>query len=229
MLSLFDEKKIYQLSVLIWRTIDLKIWSLARWQKWGISPVFKLCVIWVALQTLSQIPLGNLLHQQLFFVRSSFNRRVEASVVAMGKLLYEVKGGGQGVAISKSEINAAADAILEPLMDLLEGSLTTYAKICDKSVLKRLLKELWKIVIRSLEKNIVLPPAQDKSVRISRLARKKPEFPSDEFFFRLLSKALSRTVPAFWKSPKKWKMSRDFSRESSVESRTSRTSWVLSR
>ena len=143
-------------------------------------------------------------------------------MVAMGKLLYEVKGGGQGVAISKSEINAAADAILEPLMDLLEGSLTTYAKICDKSVLKRLLKELWKIVIRSLEKNIVLPPAQDKSVRIS--SKKKPEFPSYEFLFRLLSKALSRTVPAFWKSPKKWKMSRDFSRESSVESRTSRTS-----
>ena len=106
-----------------------------------------------------------LLHQQLF-LHSSFNRRVEASVVSMGKLLYEVKGGGQGVAISKSEINAAADAVLEPLMDLLEGSLTTYAKICDESVLKRLLKELWKIVIRSLEKNIVLPPAQDKSVRI---------------------------------------------------------------
>ena len=198
--------------------------------KMRLFPSFQTVWIWVGLQTLSQIPLGNLLHQQLFFVRSSFNRRVEASVVAMGKLLYEVKGGGQGVAISKSEINAAADAILEPLMDLLEGSLTTYAKICDKSVLKRLLKELWKIVIRSLEKNIVLPPAQDKSVRISRLAPpKKSEFPSNEFLFRLLSKTLSRTLPAFWKSPKKWKMSRDFSRESSVESRTSRTSWVLSR
>jgi len=89
----------------------------------------------------------------------------------MGKLLYEVKGGGQGVAISKSEINAAADAVLEPLMDLLEGSLTTYAKICDKSVLKRLLKELWKIVIRSLEKNIVLPPAQDKSAAIKNIVK----------------------------------------------------------
>ena len=105
----------------------------------------------------------------------------------MGKLLYEVKGGGQGVAISKSEINAAADAVLEPLMDLLEGSLTTYAKICDKSVLKRLLKELWKIVIRSLEKNIVLPPAQDKSVRILGFFQIVELLNS---FFRLLSKTL---------------------------------------
>ena len=40
----------------------------------------------------------------------------------MGKLLYEVKGGGQGQAIAKSEVSAAADAILQPLMDLLDGN-----------------------------------------------------------------------------------------------------------
>jgi len=96
----------------------------------------------------------------------SFNRRVDMSVIPMGKLLYEVKGGGQGQAISKSEITSAADAILQPLMDLLDGSLSVYAQICDKSVLKRLLKELWKIVIRSLEKNIVLPPVTDRSAAL---------------------------------------------------------------
>ena len=52
----------------------------------------------------------------------SFNRRVDASVIEMGKLLYEVKGGGQGQAIAKSEVSAAADAILQPLMDLLDGN-----------------------------------------------------------------------------------------------------------
>ena len=109
----------------------------------------------------------------------------------MGKHLYEVKGSTQGQGISKSEVQAAADAILQPLMDLLDGniikelysyqnsicyyyiilicilkgSLSEFASICDKSVLKRLLKELWKLVIRSLEKNIVLPPVTDRSVR----------------------------------------------------------------
>ena len=43
----------------------------------------------------------------------SFNRRVDVSVMAMGKLLYEVKGGGHGQAVSKSEVQAAADGILQ--------------------------------------------------------------------------------------------------------------------
>ena len=96
----------------------------------------------------------------------SFKDRVGISVIAMGKLLFEVKGGGHGQAIAKSEVTAAADGILQPLMDLLDGSLSMYAEICDKSVLKRLLKELWKIVMRSLERNIVLPPSQDKAVSV---------------------------------------------------------------
>ena len=37
-----------------------------------------------------------------------------------------------------------------------------YAENCDKSVLKRLLKQLWRIVMKSLERNIVLPPINEK-------------------------------------------------------------------
>ena len=80
----------------------------------------------------------------------------------MGKLLSEIKGGVQGQAISKSEVAAAADGILAPVMDLLDGSLSMYAENCDKSVLKRLLKQLWRIVMKSLERNIVLPPINEK-------------------------------------------------------------------
>ena len=51
------------------------------------------------------------------------------------------------------------------LIFILKGSLSELVQICDKLVLKRLLKELWKLVIHSLEKNIVLPSVTDYSVR----------------------------------------------------------------
>ena len=47
------------------------------------------------------------------------------------------------------------------------GSLSLYAETCEKTVLKRLLKELWKIVMRNLEKQVVLPPMIDKNVSVA--------------------------------------------------------------
>lgn len=89
---------------------------------------------------------------------------ISQSVRELGERLFNIKGNGPQAKAGSTE----ADEVLRPLMDLLDGSLTMYAQSCEKTVLKRLLKELWKIVIRTIEKTIVLPPINDKTVRFDR-------------------------------------------------------------
>lgn len=98
---------------------------------------------------------------------NSLEPRITVSVRQLGDLLLAIKGGGQVNLTQQAQRNAVAvdaDEVLRPLMDLLDGSLSLYAESCEKTVLKRLLKELWKIVMRILEKTVVLPPITDKSV-----------------------------------------------------------------
>lgn len=101
-------------------------------------------------------------------VNHSLQPRIIASVRELGDLLLNIKGGGQlsnsNQVVQRNTVAVEADEVLRPLMDLLDGSLSLYAQSCEKTVLKRLLKELWKIVMRILEKTIVLPPMTDRTV-----------------------------------------------------------------
>ncbi|KAF7280889.1 hypothetical protein GWI33_005437 [Rhynchophorus ferrugineus] len=99
---------------------------------------------------------------------SSLEPRITQSVKELGDLLLAIKGGGQPGTLNqpaqRQQVAVEADEVLRPLMDLLDGSLSLYAQSCEKTVLKRLLKELWRIVMRILEKTVVLPPMTDKTM-----------------------------------------------------------------
>lgn len=97
----------------------------------------------------------------------------------MSSLLAQVKGTtsnqNQAALRNSQDVVAEADHILAPLMDLLDGKLSLFAQYCEQTVLKRLLKELWKIVIYTMEKIIVLPPVSEKNVLLQNLPNAKIE------------------------------------------------------
>ncbi|MEQ2185022.1 hypothetical protein GOODEAATRI_013897 [Goodea atripinnis] len=74
----------------------------------------------------------------------------------MAEILYQMKGPP-----NHNTAEAEADTTLRPLMEFLDGNLSIFADICEKTVLKRILKDLWKIVLSSLEKTVVLPQSND--------------------------------------------------------------------
>ncbi|KAK2583445.1 hypothetical protein KPH14_009419 [Odynerus spinipes] len=119
-----------------------------------------------------QQQLNSALDDLAMLFAKSLEPRITASVRELGDLLLAIKGGGQ-VTLSqpqqRNNVAVEADEVLRPLMVLLDGSLSLYAESCEKTVLKRLLKELWKIVMRILEKTVVLPPMTDKSMMFKNL------------------------------------------------------------
>uniref|UniRef100_A0A914L4J6 Phorbol ester/diacylglycerol-binding protein unc-13 n=1 Tax=Meloidogyne incognita TaxID=6306 RepID=A0A914L4J6_MELIC len=85
---------------------------------------------------------------------ASLESGIQEQMSRLGVLLAKIKGPQQ----QRSQMGGEVDMVLEPLMNLLERSLQRYAQQCEKTVLKYILKELWKITIISMEKQVVLPP-----------------------------------------------------------------------
>ena len=73
--------------------------------------------------------------------------------------LPRIKGNVNiGSNADKQQLENEALEVMRSLLSFMEENFPTYYKYCEKTILKRLLKELWKMVLNKIEQEVVLPP-----------------------------------------------------------------------
>jgi protein unc-13 len=90
---------------------------------------------------------------------SSVAEKIQECCKLLTVQLSKVKGGANILSGSeKAQMEKEADDVMHSLFIFMEDNFPTYAKYCEKPVLRKLLKELWKMVLNSIERVVVLPP-----------------------------------------------------------------------
>ena len=98
-----------------------------------------------------QLILNNMLDDLCLYFGEGFEPKIKKCMTVMASILH-----GE-ITSDKQDSVEAADKILQPLLAKLDPLLESFLMICEKTVLKRILKAFWTLVIVQLEKIVVLP------------------------------------------------------------------------